>query len=94
MVVISASPAVRTRLYRNFQVRFVNEMPALPLYYPVYTYAVDGRVQGVTMGPLFDTSDRFATVTSWFLVARASGQETPAPEGSETVEASAPTPLP
>jgi peptide/nickel transport system substrate-binding protein len=91
---VSWDVAERTRLYRNFQVRFVNEMPALPLYYPVYTYAVDGRVQGVTMGPLFDTSDRFATVTSWFLVARASGQETPAPEGSETVEASAPTPLP
>jgi peptide/nickel transport system substrate-binding protein len=44
-------------------------MPALPLFYPVYTYAVDAQVQGVTMGPLFDTSDRYATITSWFLVA-------------------------
>jgi peptide/nickel transport system substrate-binding protein len=61
--------AERTRLYRNFQVRFTSEMPALPLFYPVYTYAVDARVQGVTMGPLFDTSDRYATITSWFLVA-------------------------
>jgi peptide/nickel transport system substrate-binding protein len=91
---VSWDVAERTRLYRNFQVRFVNEMPALPLYYPVYTYAVDGRVQGVTMGPLFDTSDRFATVTSWFLVAKASGQETPVPEGSEPVETSAPTASP
>jgi peptide/nickel transport system substrate-binding protein len=64
--------AERTRLYRNFQVRFTSEMPALPLFYPVYTYAVDARVQGVTMGPLFDTSDRYATITSWFLVAENS----------------------
>ena len=91
---VSWDVAERTRLYRNFQVRFVNELPALPLYYPVYTYAVDGRVQGVTMGPLFDTGDRFATVTSWFLVAKTSGQETPIPEGGEPVETSAPTPLP
>lgn len=60
----------RTRLYRNFQVRFSNEQPSILLFYPVYTYAVDEHVQGVTMGPLFETSDRFATVTSWFLIAK------------------------
>jgi peptide/nickel transport system substrate-binding protein len=60
----------RTKEYGNFQVRFMNEMPALPLLYPVYSYAVDSTVQGVRMGPLFDTSSRFATIPSWFLVAR------------------------
>lgn len=60
----------RARLYRNFQVVFTEELPALPLYYPVYSYAVDRQVNGVSMGPLFDPSDRFATVLSWFLVAR------------------------
>jgi peptide/nickel transport system substrate-binding protein len=60
----------RDRLYRNFQVRFGNEQPAILLFYPVYTYAVGEHVQGVTMGPLFETSDRFATVTSWFLNAK------------------------
>ena len=60
----------RNRLYRNFQVRYSNEQPAILLFYPVYTYAVSEHVQGVTMGPLFETSDRFATVTSWFLIAK------------------------
>ena len=60
----------RIRMYRNFQVLFAQELPALPLFYPVYTYAVDQQVQGVSMGPLFDPSDRFATVTKWFLVAK------------------------
>jgi peptide/nickel transport system substrate-binding protein len=60
----------RARLYRNFQVIFSAELPSLPLYYPVYNYGVDRQVQGVRMGPLLDTSDRFATILEWFLVAR------------------------
>ena len=58
----------RARAYHNFQVRFTQEMPALPLFYPVYSYAVDIQVQGVKVGSLFDPSDRFANITSWFLV--------------------------
>ena len=60
----------RARLYRNFQAIFADDLPALPLYYPVYSYVVDTQVQGIRMGPLFDSSDCFANVTSWFLQAR------------------------
>lgn len=60
--------AERIRLYRNFQFRFGQELPALPLFYPVYNYAVSAEVQGVRMGPLFDPSDRFHTVTGWYLL--------------------------
>jgi peptide/nickel transport system substrate-binding protein len=83
---ITVDIAERTRLYRNFQVRFEKELPALPLFYPVYRYAVDAQVQGVRMGPLFDPSDRFNTVTSWFLVTKRSS-------GSATTEATG-TPAP
>ncbi len=62
--------AERTRLYRNFQVRFTNELPALPLFYPMYTYAVDAAVQGVRLGPLFDLSDRFSHVREWYLFSQ------------------------
>ena len=34
----------RARLYRNFQVIFAKELPALPLYYPVYSYGVSQTV--------------------------------------------------
>jgi len=64
--------AERGKAYRNFQVRFTNQMPALPLFFPVYSYAIDQSVQGVRMGPLFDTSDRFATILDWFLLAKRS----------------------
>lgn len=67
---IAVDAGERARLYRNFQVIFTDELPSLPLYYPVYNYGVDRQVQGVRMGPLLDTSDRFATILDWFLVAR------------------------
>jgi len=60
----------RKRLYHNFQVIFNQEMPALPLFYPVYTYAVDRQVLGVKMGPLFESSDRFAMILEWYMEAR------------------------
>ncbi len=60
----------RARLYRNFQVRFLSQLPALPLFYPVYNYAVDETIQNVRIGPLFDPSDRFLNILQWFVRAR------------------------
>jgi peptide/nickel transport system substrate-binding protein len=67
----------RTRLYNNFQVLWSQELPAIPLFYPVYNYAVSSDVQGVSIGPVFDSSDRFNHVTNWYLVTRrTNGEET------------------
>ena len=71
----------RTRLYHNFQAIFAEELPALPLYYPVYNYGVSTQILGVAMGPLFDTSDRLATITDWYLTTTRLPQ-TEVPEDS------------
>lgn len=71
--------AVRTRLYRNFQVVFAKELPSLPLYYPVYNYGVDAQVHGVQIASLYDTSDRLAFINQWYLVTRRALQQTPVP---------------
>jgi peptide/nickel transport system substrate-binding protein len=67
---VITDPSVRVRLYRNFQVVFARELPALLLYYPVYTYTVDQRVQGVQAAPLFESADRFNGVADWYLITR------------------------
>jgi peptide/nickel transport system substrate-binding protein len=67
---VTVDLAERTRLYHNFQYLFADQLPALPLFYPVYSYAVDSQVQGVSIGPLYNTSDRFANVTSWYLISK------------------------
>jgi peptide/nickel transport system substrate-binding protein len=64
----------RAKLYRNFQVIFSDELPALPLFYPVYSFAVDSGIQGVRVGAMYDTSDRFWNITDWFIIAE-SGNE-------------------
>jgi len=73
---ITVDPGERIRLYHNFQVVFAKELPALPLYYPVYTYAITRDVQGVTMGALFDRSERFLNVANWYLVAKHTASAT------------------
>ena len=67
---VTADYTIRAKLYRNFQILFAKELPALPLYIPVYSYGVDTQVQGVQISPLYDPSDRFADFTSWYLLTR------------------------
>jgi peptide/nickel transport system substrate-binding protein len=65
-------------LYRNFQVVFAKELPSLPLYYPVFSYAIDAQVRGVqSAATLYDTSDRMAFINDWYLVTRRALEQTP-----------------
>ena len=72
---VTADYSLRAKLYRNFQVVFARELPALPLYVPVYSYGVDSQVQGVQVGPLYEPSDRLNTFTSWYLLTRRALEE-------------------
>jgi peptide/nickel transport system substrate-binding protein len=76
---ISIDTGERARLYRNFQVRFSQELPALPLYFPVYSYALSTDVQNVRMGALFDPSDRFNSLAGWFLLNKSAVKPTAIP---------------
>jgi peptide/nickel transport system substrate-binding protein len=59
--------ATRTDLYKSFQFRFNDQLPALLLFSPVYNYAIDADIQGVTVGPLYDPSDRFFNIIEWHI---------------------------
>lgn len=76
---VSADYLLRAKLYRNFQVVFAKELPALPLYVPVYSYGVDSQVQGVQIGPLYEPSDRLNTFTNWYLLTRRALEQGTAP---------------
>jgi peptide/nickel transport system substrate-binding protein len=65
-----SDPGRRAELYQSFQHRFLDQVPALMLYYRVYSYGLDAALQGVTIGPLNDPSDRLRGAAEWFLVAR------------------------
>lgn len=60
----------RLELYEEFQELFAEELPALPLYVPTYTYGVDESINDVQIGPLMHPSDRFRTILNWWIVHR------------------------
>jgi peptide/nickel transport system substrate-binding protein len=69
---------VRQQLYQRFQQMFMEQVPAILLHQPIYTFAVDERVHGAQIGPLEFPWDRFRTVADWYVVTRrviVSGRE-------------------
>ena len=69
----------RLELYRDFQFRFKDQTPALMLFHPIFSYAISSDVQGASVGPINDPSDRFANIKDWFLLVRrgfSSAEET------------------
>lgn len=69
---VETDRAERARLYKNFQILFMEELPALPLYNTVYNYPVSQKVSGISIGPIYRPSDRFLNIADWFMVSRSS----------------------
>ena len=68
---VTVDQNLRLTLYQEFQQLFMTEVPAIPLYVPIYTYAIDyARVNGDQLGPLMRTGDRFRTVANWYVLQR------------------------
>jgi len=59
---------IRIKLYRNFQVLFEEELPSLPLFSPVYNYAVKDSIKNLAFGPIYDPADRFNDVQGWYIL--------------------------
>lgn len=60
----------RKQLYHRFQEIWAQELPALPLYHPIYNYALDQGIGGVQLGLMRWPSDRFRNICQWYLVPR------------------------
>jgi len=60
----------RAALYRQVWDILAKDVPAIPLYHPVYCYAVDKQVHDVRLAPLYDYPDRFRTLTDWYINQR------------------------
>ncbi|MGA7672742.1 MAG: peptide ABC transporter substrate-binding protein [Nitrolancea sp.] len=57
----------RRQFYAQFQRAFVNQAPAVVLYYPRYLFVVSSAVHSVSPDALVDQSDRFQRISSWYL---------------------------
>ena len=61
-------PGLRLQLYGEFQKIFADELPALPLFFDVYSYGVSSGVNGVKIGRLNSPWERFRTADQWYKV--------------------------
>ena len=75
----------RKKLYYKFQQLFAQDVPALLLYQPVYTYAIDRYVRGVNVGPIVRPGDRFLGVADWYVRLRRVIRSAAAGEGLEPI---------
>lgn len=53
--------------YDAFQQEFIRRAIAIPLYYPLFTYATTTQLDGLQMGFIGAPSDRFQTIQNWTL---------------------------
>lgn len=63
----TAEPAARQEAYRKFLGVLAEEIPAAFLYSPSYTYPMPTELKGFTGTRVASPSDRFATVSAWYL---------------------------
>jgi len=59
--------AERQKKYKKFQEIISEEIPAIFIYSPVYTYMQDKKIKGFNIKNIFYPSDRFANINEWYL---------------------------
>jgi peptide/nickel transport system substrate-binding protein len=71
----------RFEAYKQFQQKFVEDIPALVLYYPTYEYFVSPRVKNVQVAPIVYPSDRLRSLNDWLINTRRvlASEVTPTP---------------
>jgi len=67
---LTSDQDTRRQFYFEFQRIFATELPALLLYYPLYTYGASTAVQDMEVGRLNEPADRFKTFARWYINTR------------------------
>lgn len=57
----------RAEKYNHFQNILVQDIPAIFLFNPAYTYATSDKIKGIELQRIFKPSDRFTEVEKWYI---------------------------
>lgn len=60
----------RTDAYTSLQTLVADDVPAVFLYRPTYTYAIGASIRGVALEHINAPVDRFADITNWYIKTR------------------------
>jgi peptide/nickel transport system substrate-binding protein len=62
--------AKRRELYARVQQILMDQLPALPLYEPMFAFAVSNKVQAVRLSYITEPGDRFRHLAEWYVMTR------------------------
>jgi peptide/nickel transport system substrate-binding protein len=63
----TTDPAQRQSLYQQFLTQIQTDVPAVFLYAPDFVYTVPNELHGLDLGFIETPSDRYLSVTDWYL---------------------------
>ncbi|MDO8499164.1 MAG: ABC transporter substrate-binding protein [bacterium] len=64
---VEVDNAKRADLYQKFQNILIKEIPAIFLYTPNYTFAVNKDIKGINIHNIISPSDRFSDMGNWYV---------------------------
>jgi len=84
---ISASTDTNDKIDKlgQFQDYVAENVPAVFLFQPYFLYAIDASIKGIVLDKMYISSDRFASVTSWYIKTKR--EKVPAPVAVKKAEA-------
>ncbi len=56
----------RDKLYKQFQDILIKDLPAVFLYSPHYTYAINKKIKGVDTSNIFAPAERYDNIANWY----------------------------
>jgi len=63
----TADPNIRTQKYKEFQQYLYDDLPAIFLYNPTYTYPIYKKIKGFELQKIVLPSDRFINIANWYI---------------------------
>lgn len=57
----------RIAAYKEFQVLIAEDLPAIFLYQPTYTYAVSNKIKNLNLSAIKSPTDRFQNISDWYI---------------------------
>ena len=57
----------KAKKLKELQTLIQNDMPAIFLYNPNYTYVMTDKIKGVNLNKVIDPTDRLSGITSWYI---------------------------
>ena len=64
---VSSNFEERLNIYKKFQEQVTNDVPAIFLYVPSYSYVQTKKIKGFDATNIIEAADRFASINSWYL---------------------------